>query len=215
MTNLYRLAVVLLIAIATANAATIYQNGAPNLDSGNEMTSRLQAEDFVLNEANSLTGVRFWAFYYNDLAAGYLGSVAWGIYADSNGQPGSVLFYGLVTPVLSAGSENCCAGIAAELQFGLPNISLASGTYWLALHNGPTSRTSNEDFYWQTTDANSSVRGVEQAAPFGQSIWQNTNQEHAFELQGNSLPATAPVPEPSTFFLVGSVIVGLIWQRRR
>lgn len=214
MTNLYRLAVVLLIAIATANAATIYQNGAPNLDSGNEMTSRLQAEDFVLNEANSLTGVRFWAFYYNDFASGYLGSVAWGIYSDSNGQPGGVLFSGLVTPALSAGSENCCAGIAAELQFGLPNISLASGTYWLVLHNGPTSRTSNEDFYWQTTDANSSVRGMEQTAPFGQSVWQNTNQEHAFELQGSG-SAAAPVPEPSTFFLVGPVIVGLIWQRRK
>ncbi len=215
MTNVNRLCAVFLITIGMAISAPIYGNGTPNTISGNEATAFLQAEDFTLSNLTSLTGVRFWAFYFNDIAAGYLGSVDWGIYSDNNGQPGSALFFGLTTPVVTAGAANCCVGVDAMLEFTLPNAQLAAGTYWLALHNGPASQSNLEDFYWQTTNANATSRGVQQASPFGNGSWATTNLEHAFELDGRLVQgASGEVPEASTFILSGLALVFVSLRRR-
>ena len=181
------------------------------MSSGNEATSRIQAEDFTLTELTALTAARFWAFYFTN--PGYLGTVEWGIHANDGGQPGRVLFSGLATPTVSAGVANCCDGIPVLLEFALPDVPLAAGTYWLALHNGAMSNTGNEDFYWQTTDANGTTRGREQAVPFGGSHWIDTNLEHAFELHGSAPAAASEIPEPGTFFLAG--LAGLVLALRR
>ena len=202
------------LTAASSLAVPIFVNGAPNASSGNEMTSRIQADDFTLSALTSLTGVRFWAFYFTDLAAGYLGEVEWTIYSQTAGQPGTILFSGLATPSISAGVADCCAGINGLFSFGLPNVLLSPGTYWLGLHNGPTSQTEDENFYWQTTDTNASTRGLEQAVPFGSSSWSNTNQEHAFELDGTISAAAVGIPEPSTFYLTGIAMAIFGWKRR-
>jgi len=215
MTPISRLFAILSLASAAAAGAPFYMNGLPNMDSGNEMTSRIQAEDFTLNEAMTLTGVRFWAFYYTDLAAGYLGTVEWTIHEGGGGQPGTALFFGLATPTVSSGASNCCDGIPALLEFALPDVPLASGTYWLALHNGPVTGTGDENFYWQTTAANATASGLEQATPFGSSSWTNTNLEHAFELDGAAPSASAigEIPEPGTFYLAGFAVLALVLRR--
>jgi len=215
MKNVNRLCAVFLMTTGMAISAPIYVNVAPNTISGNESTAFLQAEDFTLSSLTLLTGVRFWAFYFNDVAAGYLGSVDWGIYSDNSGKPGSVLFSGLATPVVTAGAANCCAAIDAKLEFALPNAELAAGTYWLALHNGPAFQSGFEDFYWQTTNANVTSPGMQQTSPFGNGSWATTNLEHAFELDGRLVQvASADVPEPSTFILSGLAFVVVALRRR-
>ena len=59
MTTVHRLFAVFLLTAAATTAEPIYVNGLPNTGSGNEATSRVQAEDFTLNESMTLTGVRF------------------------------------------------------------------------------------------------------------------------------------------------------------
>lgn len=217
MTTFDRLLALLSLTVASAVAAPIYVNGAPNDSSGNEVTSRIQAEDFTLTESTSLTGVRFWAFYFTDIAAGYLGNVEWGIHSDTGGQPGSILFSGISTPSVSPGSANCCGGIDGLFEFGLPDVPLVAGTYWLTLHNGPTSHMEDENFYWQTTILNATASGLEQATPFGASVWINTNQEHAFELDGTTLSSATTaegIPEPGTFYLAGFAALALALRCR-
>jgi len=215
MTTIGRLFALLSLTVPSAIAAPIYVNGAPNDSSGNEVTSRVQAEDFTLSESVSLTGVRFWAFYFTDIAAGYLGTVEWGIHSDAGSQPGSVLFSGISTPSVSPGAANCCAGIDGLFEFGLPDVPLVAGTYWLTLHNGPTSQTADENFYWQTTVSNATAPGLEQTIPFGASVWINTNLEHAFELDGATSSAAEAIPEPGTFYLAGFAALALVLRRSR
>lgn len=214
MTTFSRVLAILSMASAVGVGAPFFVNGGPNTESGNEMTSRIQAEDFTLDSAMTLTGVRFWAFYFTDIAAGYLGTVEWAIHTDGGGQPGTALFSGLATPNVSPGATNCCNGIPALLEFVLPDISLATGTYWLALHNGPVNQTGDENFYWQTTAANATARGLEQATPFGASVWINNNLEHAFELDSATFSAGAEsIPEPGTFYLAGFAMLVLALRR--
>jgi hypothetical protein len=214
MTTAHRIFGMFLMTAMAAIAAPLYINGVPNTDSGNEMTSSIQAEDFTLNATTSLTGIRFWGFYFDDDTAGYLGQIAWWIQSDSANQPGAVLYSGLATPIQSAGASNCCDGTAAMLEFGLSGVTLSSGTYWLGLHNGPTSNTNLEHFYWQTTNANATASGMQQAAPFGPTAWESTGLEHAFELDGVVQPGdVGSVPEPSTFVLAGIALVACACRR--
>jgi hypothetical protein len=195
-------------------AAPLFVNGAPSQASGNEMTAYIQADNFTLDSESTLTGVRFWAFSFDDLGRGYLGNVAWSIYNDSDNQPGNMLNTGAVTPVVSAGASNCCDGIAFQMDFSLPSVHLIAGTYWLGLHNGPASETGTEYFYWQTSDDNETTRGYEQLSSFGGNAWTSNNLEHAFELEG-SAQSVEPVPEPSTWVLAALGLVAGVTRRQR
>jgi hypothetical protein len=213
-----RLLAAVMLTVAAAYAAPIYTNGAPDTNSGNEATGKLQAEDFTLASTTTLTGARFWAFYWDDPLAGFLGSVDWAIYSNGSSQPGSSLFSGTATPNIGAGAPSCCTDpITVMFDFALPNIQLTAGTYWLVLHNGPvSSATTDQEFFWQTTAANSTATGREQAAPFGGSNWLDTGLEHAFELDGfGSASAEGEVPEPATLGLTGMALLGLAWCRRK
>lgn len=212
-----RLLALLLLTAVAASSAPIYSNGAPNTDSGNEATEFLQAEDFTLATNTILLGARVWAFYWNDPLAGFLGSVDWAIHSNGNLQPGGALFSGTATPTASAGAPSCCANpITVMLEFALPDIHLAAGTYWLVLHNGPVgSETTDQEFFWQTANANSTARGMERPATGG--AWATTGLEHAFQLDGTvAVNASAEgIPEPGTFLLSGLALAGLAYLRRR
>lgn len=210
------LLVVLLLTAAAASAAPIFSNGAPNTDSGNEATEFLQAEDFTLTDNTVLMGARVWAFYWNDPLAGFLGSVDWAIHSNGNLQPGGALFSGTATPTASAGAPSCCTDpITVMLEFALPDINLAPGTYWLVLHNGPVgSATTNQEFFWQTANANGTALGMQRVTTGG--AWASTGLEHAFELDGAvAVNAPGDIPEPATFLLSGLALAGLACIRRR
>jgi hypothetical protein len=213
---LVRTLIFVLGVVASAGAAPLYVNGAPTDASGNEMTSYVQAEDFQLASASTLTGVRVWGFYFGDLGRGYLGSLSWQVYADASNQPGYLLYSGVATPELTGGASNCCDGIPLQMDFALPSIDLVAGTYWLGLHNGPMNEVATEYFYWQTSADNDTGRGFEQPAPFGNTPWVGNNLEHAFELEGfiQSESQGEAVPEPATWILAGlGVAAGCVRKR--
>lgn len=201
-------ALVLALLCAPAHAVPfVYNNGAPNQSNGNEMTQWIQAEDFVLAAPTTVTGVRFW-----DVSGAYQGSIVWQIYANNGNQPGSLLASGSVSPTRSATGNSLFFGNEFQNDFAL-SVALTSGTYWLGLHNGPLTTTTREEFYWETTNGNTTSTANEDNAPFGDNVWFNNGQEHAFILSGAT--ELQPVPEPSSMLLLGTGLLLVLRKVRR
>ena len=203
------LAVALLATTATAARAQLYNGGLPNHQNGNEMSGWIQADDFSLSGAATVSDIRFWTIGFRG-RAGWTGSVWWAIFADNGGTPGATLFSGTQAGTRVA-TGFLVGSVIPEYQHDLAvSIALAPGTYWLGLHNGPLSHTSDDSYYWETTNLNGTNAGREDNAPFD-GVWVNNTFDHAFQLYGNA----AVVPEPMTLSLVATGLIGVAVFRRR
>jgi hypothetical protein len=185
-----------LLCRGLAHGELIVNNGPPNTSGGNEMTTWIEADDFVLQSATTLTNVRFWGFGKHENS--YYGSITWRIYADNAGNPGAILASGSVVldPVNLGPGTACCSANSLQFDYSIGAISLGAGAYWLGLHNGPLDHTSWDEFFWQSTaNLSSAYRGREDAYPvFDDGDWVANQRDHAFQLFG--------VPEPETATLI-------------
>jgi len=201
----------ILLAAASAEPATIFDNSPHDGISGTSISDLLVAEDFTISVPTSLTGVRFWSAQAS--AADYAGTIDWFIYADSGGSPGGVLFSASVAATNTATGLPAGGGGYFEFQndFAM-SVSLAPGTYWLGLHDGPVSDTTFRDFYWGTTAANVTSTGMYQELP--SLPWIDSLLEQAFVLSGDQAPVPEPVPEPGTLVLAATGLGALAAARR-
>lgn len=192
-----------------APAAVIYNNGAPNLVSGTQMSEFLVAENFILGAAATIANIRFWSI--QSAVADYSGSVYWAIYSNAAGSPGAVLF-GNATLATTATATGLSTGFGyPEFAFDIdvPDFALTPGSYWLGLHNGALASTTPTEMLWETTTT--------QIGPFGQyrdaGTWIDSGNEHAFRLE--SAAVTPPLPEPGSLALVALALAAAAGLTRR
>ena len=217
------LAMALQLAV-TAQAATLWDNGAPNITNlgGSEMSDTFQAQDFNVAVASDLTGIRFWDL--ESSPADYNGSIFWRIVNNLGvtpaGSPGTTVFdSGTATPARVA-AGTVLGFNQFQNDFSVSTSNLLAGTYWLELHNGPLASNAFTDFYWSYTDLDGTNtptnRGSEFALPANGFGWTTNDQEHAFEVFGAPhQPPPPPLPEPGTMALMAAGIAVLTLRRRR
>jgi hypothetical protein len=182
-----------LAIVPSARADSIaFSNGGPNQHGGNEMTDFLQSDVFTLSGTTEIIGVNFWDL--EGSAGDYKGSVYWAIQQNAGSQPGAIIASGVTSSVIrTATGLFDTSGFFAEVedQFGINPIFLTPGTYWMTLHDGPTSLTSFSDFYWEWSHDTGSGQEYDLIANAG---WDSNGAAHAFLL--------TTVPEPASLVLV-------------
>ena len=189
----------------------VYDNGAPNQASGNNMSFAYQAEDFVLAANSTISDVHFWSLETN---GAYRGGFFWGLYNNVGGSPGAAISSGFQATVSRTVTGAGAFGDFEILnEFDVTATALAAGTtYWLVLHNGAFGNLADDglDFLWETTALAGRLGGQEDLSDgFG---FKGNGVEHAFQITG---PNAVNVPEPMTGGLVAAALAALMFTRHR
>jgi hypothetical protein len=196
------IASICLVAAAVSRAwgsHIVYDNGAPPDESAAAfpMTQSLQAEDFVLTEASTITAISFYGLE-RPRVGGYAGSIYWSIRSDDAGRPAAGEISGAVTSSVQQTATGMLRwdyfGAAETIYtFEIPALSLGEGQYWLVLHNGPLSfqgsGSAQAFFLWEGIPTLQGRVGLEDPLPYD-GDWQPSGGEHSFFLTG--------IPEPSS-----------------
>jgi hypothetical protein len=183
----------------------VYDNGAPDHLSGNNMGFAWQADGFTLGSSTALTDLTFWSL---EAAGAYRGSISWEIVSDGGGKPSSTIIASGDTSAVTRTLLGNYLGLdeySNGLSFGA--LSLGAGTYWLVLHNGSLSNLGDpNEFLWETTGPNASYAGME-TFDKGAS-WSSNFNEHAF------LVSAVPEPEAPAMLAGGLLLLGLAMRRQ-
>ena len=206
--------VVLTMMTGGAFAAVIYDNGVPDERyiwfSDTSYSSFRNADSFILQSGlNTITDIHWWGAYYTENTPPQADNFTIKIYetAAVAALPGSLLYTNHIGAVTRADSN--LTGLDGldiyAYSFFLDPLSLTAGTtYWLEIMNA----TLNESNIWGWSTA-SDTPGH---ALWDGSSWLTRDDELAFYLTNDA----TPVPEPSTFLLLGAGLAGLaVWRRKR
>lgn len=201
------LACVLVLGVSAAVQADtiLFDNGAPNHASGNNLGFAWQAEDFVLGASAMPGGVRFYSL---ELAGAYRGSISWAIVNDNSGEPGGTIYaQGSTSAVQRTPTGTYLGLLEYENSFALTAPpSLLAGTYWLVLHNGDFSNLDDpNEFLWETSADNATHYGME-TVDGGMNYTINFNQ-HAFTL------SAVPEPGQAWMLLAGGCLLAALRRR--
>jgi len=188
------------VLASTLQADILYTDGTPDYLHGDELGFRIEADSFSFSAASTITHVMFQGLSLNP-PANYTGSVYWFIYSNASGIPGTTLASGFATPP-AVDIHDFATYSAFQFDFDIAAFPVTAGTtYWLGLHNGPTSPflPGSQAVSWAAATGGidplpSQSYDLSSASP----VWgQAANPDHYFQLSGIS-----GVPEPSTWLMV-------------
>ncbi len=166
------------------------------------------ADSFVLSDPTTVFLFRVWTHLPEEQPreTSWPGSLSLALYSDLSGEPGSAISGPWTTPTTDVEDQGVFNLFRHDFAVSVP---LSAATYWLVMHNP----TAVEPHFW-------AVHGFEggQAIhrPPGETDWYAPEAQYrrslAFEVYGE----TSVVPEPSTWVLLATGLVGIgIVARRR
>jgi hypothetical protein len=203
---------VISLGVCHVQAGTIYANGTSYITGATAVSYALSSDDFILTEPSIITAATISLY-----GSVWSSSGEWGIFSDASGSPGTLLGTGLTLNTQITGTNL----YGLQLYFELDNEfnAEADTSYWFSYH---TERTSSG--WLGVSDVLGSTSAM--IPPSGllghsfplmnafsdSSLWENSPRfDSAFQLHG------APVPEPSSIFLLFTGLTGLAYivQRRK
>ncbi|MGA3187138.1 MAG: PEP-CTERM sorting domain-containing protein [Bryobacteraceae bacterium] len=201
--------VLIAISFLTRASTVVFDQSPPN-DNATDFVNFRLADDFALSSATLVDGIDFW---YSAQNQSDLSSVTYAIYSNSAGSLGSLLFTGTLTPATSYDSIDNTFFAALTV----PDLSLASGTYWLELHGGASLTDDNGTItvWWDSAADNATymaLQGPDTSALPNQPITFSGSEQQAFQIDGTLVSAT--VPEPSSVLLAACGLSALIFKRK-
>lgn len=202
----------------SAGAAVIYDNGGTDYSDAfsSDFGIPIQSgDDFSLNTgANVITDIHWWGFYFGDVpvAAPPNDAFTIRIFNIVSGVPATNPLYENI--VGSNVTRTYTGDRFYEYSVDVSPVSLTPGaSYLLSIVNDSTKSGGGGygDWFWSTSQIGSQIGDHFYRFNDGDS-WATSNFELAFNLTG---PSSQPVPEPSTFLLLGAGLAGLGFLRRR
>jgi len=168
-----------------AAGGVVYDNGNtdPLTDSGNEMTSWVQADDFELSSATSLGGASVDWFDLN-FGNEWDGGIHWYIFADAGGTPGALIDSGtgIELNTVLIGTTNGWDWWTTEFDFD-HTVALAANTrYWFGLHWAADFDFIRDDVYFAYSDQQSFSFSQESFNALFNNWAQVTNEDRGFRL---------------------------------
>lgn len=199
--------IMLVLALAPwASAATVWDNGAPDLADASLSdvdASVVTFDDFTLSGSATIRSIQWWGIYIFTASPGP-DSFNINIFADNGGAPGTSVTGTLAVSASRLSTTDLVFGSFPLFEYtaNIPDTVLSAGTYWLSIQNDTTG--SGYDWSWASS-ANTPANALFLDGSF-------TAQE--FDLAFN-LNDTAVVPEPSTMLLSAVGLGGILLARRR
>lgn len=158
-----------------------FNAGAPNLADAWEMTTYIEADDFIVFDNTRMTGGRFWTLDTGN----WDGTLEYFIYSSAGGTPGSLITQGLASSVDRQVTGRSNFGLTERewrFEFPAPGILLPPGTYWLGLH-ASSDCASFEAIYWENSAVGFGANSVGSGNCSG--VWDiATGAQRAFQLCG-------------------------------
>jgi len=195
----------------------VYDNGTtdPNVDSGNEMSEWVQADDFELTGATSIGGAEVDWF---DINTGnqWDGGIEWFLFTDAGGSPGALVDTGTGSVTNSSLISNANGWDWFTTSFAFDHsVPLAANTrYWFGLHWAGDHDFTRDDVYFaysQETHFNTS-----QESDLGTfDNWVDvTARDRGFRLL--TVPVGVPAMSKSGLFVLGAgLLVALLLVTRK